>query len=79
MASAEEIESWLIRQIASLLGITCDSLDGDTSFDELGIDSITRAALLRGTGRRLTSPLTSRRWTPIRRSARSRQVEAPAK
>ena len=47
MANADDIESWLIARLSSALDVSADRLDGTTDFDDLCIDSITRAALIR--------------------------------
>jgi acyl carrier protein len=47
MASANEVQDWLIARICTILDIPRARVNGRTTFDDLGLDSITRAALSR--------------------------------
>jgi acyl carrier protein len=47
MASADEVREWLTARMAAVFGVPGDRLNGRTAFDDLGMDSITRAGLAR--------------------------------
>lgn len=52
MAAHAEVEKWIAMYIASTLGVPNTAINGETQLDDLGIDSITRAAFARELGNR---------------------------
>jgi len=38
--SPADIESWLKRHIAGLIGVRAETIDGDADFESFGIDSV---------------------------------------
>jgi acyl carrier protein len=47
MSSADEVRDWLICRLCAVFDLPRERVTGATSFDDLGMDSITRAGLVR--------------------------------
>jgi acyl carrier protein len=57
MIKPEEVERWLVKRISHIFGLSEKEVHGSTAFDDLGMDSVTRAGLTREIEERFGHPL----------------------
>jgi acyl carrier protein len=43
---SNQVEQWLTNRLSEVLGVSDDQLTGSTSLDQLGLDSMSRIALI---------------------------------
>jgi len=57
MPKAEDIQLWLINWLAETLGVDPKCYSGETALEDLGVDSITRVALVLEIEKQFRRPL----------------------